>query len=224
MTHKIAVIGGDGIGPEVTAEAVKVVRAAGVDIDTTEFDLGGAALPARRRDPVRRDARCPPCLRLHPARRGRHARGATRGDRAGATAQDALRARPVHQPAPVRRHCSRFRPGPRLRRDPGEHRGPVRRRRWGVTSGHAPRGRHPGVGQHPHGRRALRPLRVRAGRRPGARTSHARPQDQRADLRRRAVGAHLQRGRRRVPGGRQRPTTTSTPPASTSCRIRSATT
>jgi 3-isopropylmalate dehydrogenase len=42
MTHRIAVIGGDGIGPEVTAEAVKVVRAAGVDIETEEFDLGGA--------------------------------------------------------------------------------------------------------------------------------------------------------------------------------------
>ena len=42
MAHRIAVIGGDGIGPEVTAEAVKVVRAAGVTIDTTEFDLGGA--------------------------------------------------------------------------------------------------------------------------------------------------------------------------------------
>jgi 3-isopropylmalate dehydrogenase len=36
------VIGGDGIGPEVTVEALKVVRAAGVDIDTTDFDLGGA--------------------------------------------------------------------------------------------------------------------------------------------------------------------------------------
>jgi 3-isopropylmalate dehydrogenase len=42
MAHRIAVIGGDGIGPDVTAEAVKVVRAAGVAIDTTEFDLGGA--------------------------------------------------------------------------------------------------------------------------------------------------------------------------------------
>jgi 3-isopropylmalate dehydrogenase len=42
MTHRIAVIGGDGIGPEVTAEALKVVRAAGVAIDATEFDLGGA--------------------------------------------------------------------------------------------------------------------------------------------------------------------------------------
>jgi 3-isopropylmalate dehydrogenase len=41
MAHRIAVIGGDGIGPEVTAEAVKVVGAAGVDVDTTDFDLGG---------------------------------------------------------------------------------------------------------------------------------------------------------------------------------------
>jgi 3-isopropylmalate dehydrogenase len=42
MAHRIAVIGGDGIGPEVTAEALKVVRAAGVPIETTDFDLGGS--------------------------------------------------------------------------------------------------------------------------------------------------------------------------------------
>ncbi|MEI8180992.1 3-isopropylmalate dehydrogenase [Aestuariivirga sp.] len=42
MAHRIAVIGGDGIGPEVTAEALKVVRAAGVAVDTVDFDLGGA--------------------------------------------------------------------------------------------------------------------------------------------------------------------------------------
>ncbi|MGA1363047.1 MAG: isocitrate/isopropylmalate family dehydrogenase, partial [Ilumatobacteraceae bacterium] len=42
MAHRIALIGGDGIGPEVTAEAVKVVRAAGVALDTVDFDLGGA--------------------------------------------------------------------------------------------------------------------------------------------------------------------------------------
>ena len=35
-------IGGDGIGPEVVTEALKVVEAAGVQLDTTEFDLGGA--------------------------------------------------------------------------------------------------------------------------------------------------------------------------------------
>ena len=42
MAHRIAVVGGDGIGPEVIAEAVKVVTAAGGDLDTTDFDLGGA--------------------------------------------------------------------------------------------------------------------------------------------------------------------------------------
>ncbi|MEY2421588.1 MAG: 3-isopropylmalate dehydrogenase, partial [Acidimicrobiaceae bacterium] len=34
MAHKIGVIGGDGIGPEVVAEALKVVRACGVALDT----------------------------------------------------------------------------------------------------------------------------------------------------------------------------------------------
>jgi 3-isopropylmalate dehydrogenase len=42
MAYRIAVIGGDGIGPEVTAEALKVVRAAGISFDTTSYDLGGA--------------------------------------------------------------------------------------------------------------------------------------------------------------------------------------
>jgi 3-isopropylmalate dehydrogenase len=42
MAHQIAVIGGDGIGPDVTAEALKVIEAAGVELDTTAFDLGGA--------------------------------------------------------------------------------------------------------------------------------------------------------------------------------------
>jgi 3-isopropylmalate dehydrogenase len=42
-SHKVAVIGGDGIGPEVTAEALKVVTAAGVTLDTVEYDLGADA-------------------------------------------------------------------------------------------------------------------------------------------------------------------------------------
>jgi 3-isopropylmalate dehydrogenase len=42
MAHKIAVIGGDGIGPEVTIEALKVMESAGVALETTDFDLGGA--------------------------------------------------------------------------------------------------------------------------------------------------------------------------------------
>jgi 3-isopropylmalate dehydrogenase len=43
---RIAVIGGDGIGPEVVAEGLKVLNAAvaadGVKIETTDFDLGAA--------------------------------------------------------------------------------------------------------------------------------------------------------------------------------------
>ncbi len=38
----MAVVGGDGIGPEVVAEALKVVAAAGVTLDTTAFELGAA--------------------------------------------------------------------------------------------------------------------------------------------------------------------------------------
>src|SRR5580700_11954443 len=37
---KLAVIGGDGIGPEVVAEALKVLQAANVGIDDTTYDLG----------------------------------------------------------------------------------------------------------------------------------------------------------------------------------------
>jgi 3-isopropylmalate dehydrogenase len=44
-TYKIAVMPGDGTGPEVTAEAVKVLKAAaakfGFKVDLTEFDFGG---------------------------------------------------------------------------------------------------------------------------------------------------------------------------------------
>src|SRR5258706_7388627 len=55
QSTRIAVIGGDGIGPEVIAEAVKVLKAAAPDdvIETTSYDLGaqqylrtGETLPA----------------------------------------------------------------------------------------------------------------------------------------------------------------------------------
>ncbi|HMK99527.1 MAG TPA: 3-isopropylmalate dehydrogenase [Acidimicrobiales bacterium] len=40
--HRVAVIGGDGVGPEVLSEALKVVAASGVELQTTAFDLGAA--------------------------------------------------------------------------------------------------------------------------------------------------------------------------------------
>ena len=45
MTYNLAVIGGDGIGPEVTAEALKALHAAadvfGFEVKTADYDLGG---------------------------------------------------------------------------------------------------------------------------------------------------------------------------------------
>jgi 3-isopropylmalate dehydrogenase len=42
VPYKIAVVGGDGIGPDVLAEGLKVITAAGVELATTEYSLGGA--------------------------------------------------------------------------------------------------------------------------------------------------------------------------------------
>jgi 3-isopropylmalate dehydrogenase len=42
VTHRIGIIGGDGIGPEVVAEALKVVDATGVAYEPVPFDLSGA--------------------------------------------------------------------------------------------------------------------------------------------------------------------------------------
>jgi len=42
MTHRIGVIGGDGIGPEVVVEALKCLDAAGVTYEPVLIDLGGS--------------------------------------------------------------------------------------------------------------------------------------------------------------------------------------
>jgi isocitrate dehydrogenase (NAD+) len=44
MTHKITLIPGDGIGPEVTGAAISVMRAAGVQIEWESFVVGSEAL------------------------------------------------------------------------------------------------------------------------------------------------------------------------------------
>ncbi|MDH4280661.1 MAG: 3-isopropylmalate dehydrogenase [Acidimicrobiia bacterium] len=41
-TYRVAVVGGDGIGPEVIAHGLRVIEATGVRLDTTDYDLGGA--------------------------------------------------------------------------------------------------------------------------------------------------------------------------------------
>ena len=42
MSHKIGIIGGDGIGPEVITEGLKVIEAAGISLDLHNYDLGGS--------------------------------------------------------------------------------------------------------------------------------------------------------------------------------------
>ena len=42
MTYRIGVIAGDGIGPEVVAEARKALSAAGLSYEALDYDLGGA--------------------------------------------------------------------------------------------------------------------------------------------------------------------------------------
>ena len=102
-SYRVGLIGGDGIGPEVVAEALKVVAAAGVALDTTEYDLGaarylrtGEVLP----DAVLEELRGHDAILLGavgPA--GRLHRRPARHPRAGPAAPAAVRARPLRQPA-----------------------------------------------------------------------------------------------------------------------------
>ncbi|MGI9602701.1 MAG: 3-isopropylmalate dehydrogenase [Acidimicrobiales bacterium] len=41
MAHQVGIIGGDGIGPDVIAEGLKVIAAVGVALDTVDYHLGG---------------------------------------------------------------------------------------------------------------------------------------------------------------------------------------
>src|SRR5262245_40253377 len=61
MTYRIGIIGGDGIGPDVVAEAVKSLDATGVGYDATVFDLGweryerdGTVLPDEDLEEIRK--------------------------------------------------------------------------------------------------------------------------------------------------------------------------
>ncbi len=42
MAPRVGIVGGDGIGPEVIAQGLRVIDAAGVELDRVDYDLGGA--------------------------------------------------------------------------------------------------------------------------------------------------------------------------------------
>ena len=96
---KLAVIAGDGIGPEVVGEAVKVLDAVLPGVEKTEYDLGARRYHATRRGAARR---CLDELRAHDAillgAIGDPV-GAQRRAGARAAADVAVRTRPPHQSA-----------------------------------------------------------------------------------------------------------------------------
>ena len=126
-THNIAVIGGDGIGPEVTAEAVKVMRAAGVDFETTDFDLGGQRYLRDGEvlsDETLDELRGFDCILLGAVGTPEVAPGVIER---GLLLKMRFALDLYINQRPVRRHRARRNRAARVRRDPGEHRGPVRR-------------------------------------------------------------------------------------------------
>ena len=219
----IAVIGGDGIGPEVVAEGLKVLSAVTADggpkVTTTDYDLGarrwhatGETLP----DSVLEEIRGHDAILL----------GAV-GDpgvpsgvlERGLLLRAALHPRPLRQPAPgpalpgcgqppgrragrARRH--------RLRRRARGHRGPLHGQRRRAAGRDPGRGRDRGQRQHPLRRRARRARRLRPRPGPGAAAPHAGAQAQRALVRRAPVAQDRGRGRERVPRRRAPTTCTST--------------
>ena len=128
---RVAVIGGDGIGPEVCAEALKVVRRRRRGPRHHRVRPRGGPLSAHGEvlpDECSRSSG----LRRHPARRcrpaGRGHLGAAGDAGAGAAAPDPLRARPLRQPAALHRRPRVDRRRCGLRGGAGEHRGHLRRR------------------------------------------------------------------------------------------------
>ena len=206
---KLAVIPGDGIGPEVIAEAEKVLDAAtagsGIRFEKTHFALGAARFLETGDTLTDADLEA---IKGHDA----ILLGAVGGVPGDPRLKDAnierglllklrfeldhyvnLRPSKLYRGVPgsarrARRH--------RLRRRARGHRGSVRRQRRLDPPRHAARGRERDLGQHGVRRRAGRPLRVRP-RRAAAQEADARAQDERAGPRRRHVAADRERGRRR---------------------------
>ena len=211
-THRLAVIPGDGIGPEVTAEALKVLEAvapAAVKFESTRYDLGaerylatGEVLPdtvlvgdpRARRDPARRGGRKPGDPSLPPGilERGLLLR---------------LRFELDHY---VNLRPSRIYPGVTTPlADPGEvdfvvvregTEGPYVGNGGALRVGTPARDRHRGQRQHGVRRGARRPRRVRPGAEAAAQEADPGAQDQRARPRRRGLVADRRtRSRRSSP-------------------------
>ena len=221
-SHVVAHLPGDGIGPEVTAVARDLVDQAGQPA-RLQRSTGATArsAPTTTCAPARscRTRSWPTCARPTPSC---SARSAARRCRPGVLERGLLLRLRFELDLYVNLRPARLRPGvehgrrrrPRLRRRPGEHRGPVRGRRRHRAPGHLLRDGDRGVAQHPGRRRALHPLRGRAGRE-AHRQAHPGAQDQRAGATPAASGMRVATGGRRRPRACSSTTPTSTRPACT---------
>ena len=179
---KIALIPGDGAGIEVAESAQRVLSKLGGH-EVVHFDFGaerylatGVAMPPGQIEGFRNDFDAILFGAIGDPRvpDNAHAREILLGMRFELDLYINFR--------PVRLLDERLSPlkgkgtqGDRLRRVPREHRGLLQRRRRQLQEGHARRDRDRGGGQHPQGRRADHPRRVRVGRRRTARSgSHGR--------------------------------------------------
>ena len=149
MAHRVTLIPGDGIGPEVTDAVLRILKSAGVAIDWEPHDAGIIAFERHK------DVAAARAARLDQAEQGRAQGPGDHADRRGLHQRQrrpAQGAGPVRQPAagvePARRAVAL--PGRRPGHRPREHRGPVRRPR---ARGRAGRGREP---EDHHGRRRRR--------------------------------------------------------------------
>ena len=175
-SYKIALMPGDGTGPEVVAEAVKVVKAAakkgGFSLGFKSFNYGGErykktgeTISDKEIDGLRKfDAILLGAIGHPDVKPGILEKGILLKLRFELDQYINLR--------PVKLYPGRRDPaqgqgagGHRLRGRAREHRGPVCRRGRSPEEGHAGRGRDPGIDQHPQGRGALHPVRVRVLRR-----------------------------------------------------------
>ena len=212
---RLAVIPGDGIGIEVTEQALRVLDAVLPGVETTHYDLGaarwhrtGEMLP----DTVLEELRGHDAILLGAVGDPSVPSGVLER---GLLLQAALRARPPREPAPGEALPGRVdsagrRAGDRLRGRARGHRGSLRGQRRSAAQGHAARDRDRGQRQHRLRRRAGGARRVRPRAGPSAQAPDAGAQEQRPHQRRRPVVPHRAAGRRRVPRRRRSPTTTST--------------
>ncbi len=208
MTHRIALIPGDGIGIPVTEAALRVMEASGADIATESFPWSCDHYLQHGRMMPRTGSR--PCAASTPSSwapsAGRPRARCRVAARAAAAHPQGLRPIRQHPPAPpaARRRGSAEDPRFRHSLHPREHRRRIFRRWRPRPSGHPGRGRGRDLDLHPRGRRTHPALRLRTGAGTAGQAGLGH-QVERAAPQHGILGRGHRRTGRRIPGRRCHP-------------------